>query len=64
MRSARIASLIAPSSTVLDDSIGCAQWFAARGKGSLIISTDCDDPLYCSPARVIISNFNKIYALS
>ena len=36
------------------DSIGCAQWFAARGQGYLISSPNEKDPLfYESPARVI-----------
>ena len=48
MRNARIATLINPASTVLDDSIGCAQWFAARGNGNLIGSNE----KYISPARV------------
>uniref|UniRef100_A0A0N5AJR9 Asparagine synthetase domain-containing protein n=1 Tax=Syphacia muris TaxID=451379 RepID=A0A0N5AJR9_9BILA len=34
-RSKYIAALIAPSCSVLDDSIGCVQWFAARGEGLL-----------------------------
>jgi len=34
-RIAHIAQLILPLTTVLDDSIGCALWFAARGKGLL-----------------------------
>ncbi|VDD90232.1 unnamed protein product [Enterobius vermicularis] len=32
-RSESIAFLIAPSCSVLDDSIGCVQWFAAKGEG-------------------------------
>ena len=31
----RISKLIYPLRTILDDSIGCATWFAARGKGNL-----------------------------
>lgn len=49
MRSIRIAALVHPASTVLDDSIGCAQWFAARGEGHLL---EADDKKYTSPARV------------
>ena len=32
-REKRISRLVYPLSTVLDDSIGCAMWFAARGEG-------------------------------
>uniref|UniRef100_A0AC35GII6 Asparagine synthetase domain-containing protein n=1 Tax=Panagrolaimus sp. PS1159 TaxID=55785 RepID=A0AC35GII6_9BILA len=32
-RSSIIASVVAPGSTVLDDSIGCVVWFASRAKG-------------------------------
>jgi len=38
--------LILPLTTVLDDSIGCALWFAARGKGLL------DGMPYTTTARV------------
>lgn len=31
-----IASAVAPSCSVLDDSIGCVLWFAARGEGFLL----------------------------
>lgn len=30
-----ISSAVAPACSVLDDSIGCVQWFAARGEGLL-----------------------------
>lgn len=41
-----------PSNTVLDDSIGCAIWFAARGEG-VIRPRDEEEPVpYTSPARV------------
>lgn len=50
MRKSKIAALIHPASTVLDDSIGCAQWFAARGQGIL---TGCPNrEKYVSSARV------------
>ena len=52
LRCRRIASLILPSTTVLDDSIGCAQWFAARGRGQLVQPDGRLRP-YTSPARVI-----------
>ncbi|EFX74444.1 hypothetical protein DAPPUDRAFT_57150, partial [Daphnia pulex] len=52
MRKSRIATLIHPASTVLDDSIGCAQWFATRGRGVL---TGCsNNEEYVSPARVVL----------
>ncbi|KAI8786989.1 asparagine synthetase domain-containing protein 1-like isoform X1 [Biomphalaria glabrata] len=35
MRQSRISSLIYPLQTVLDDSIGCAVWFASQGVGVL-----------------------------
>jgi len=35
MRRKRISTLIYPLNTVLDDSLGCALWFASRGKGCL-----------------------------
>lgn len=41
-----ITHLIHPLKSVLDDSIGCALWFAARGRGTL------DGVAYTSPARV------------
>ena len=51
MRASNIASLICPASTVLDDSIGCAQWFAARGEGYITNELN-EDHYYSSPARV------------
>jgi len=44
-RQKRVKSLLFPLQTVLDDSIGCAVWFAARGRGS------CG---YASPCRVLL----------
>ncbi|GFS25505.1 asparagine synthetase domain-containing protein 1 [Elysia marginata] len=35
VRQSHISRLIYPLRTVLDDSIGCAVWFAARGKGTV-----------------------------
>lgn len=35
-RRERVRHLVHPLETVLDDSIGCAVWFAARGAGSLV----------------------------
>lgn len=38
-----IARLVAPSFSVLDDSIACVLWFAARGEGTLYDETSgCD----------------------
>ena len=51
----RIRHLLKPLDTVLDDSIGCAIWFAAEGQGHIRTYDDDDDdtPLsYSSPARV------------
>ncbi|RWS26811.1 asparagine synthetase domain-containing protein 1-like protein [Leptotrombidium deliense] len=47
-RDSRIKYLIHPLNTVLDDSIGCALWFAARGKGLL------NEHRYTSPARIVL----------
>ena len=44
-REGRIKHLLHPAETVLDDSIGCALWFAARGVGG---------DGYASPARVVL----------
>ncbi|CAH1388564.1 unnamed protein product [Nezara viridula] len=45
-RHKHIINLIYPLSSILDDSLGCAIWFAARGKGLL------NEKLYTSPTRV------------
>lgn len=47
-RSKVIKKLVFPLETVIDDSIGCSIWFAARGKGLL------ERNLYETPARVLI----------
>lgn len=49
-RESRIKDLLYPLETVLDDSIGCAVWFATRANGRLYT----DDSVYCSPARVVL----------
>ena len=49
-RWARVRHLISPLRTVLDDSIGCAVWFAARGAGAL--AGDGGGRRYRSQARV------------
>lgn len=45
-----VSQLIYPLCTVLDDSIGCALWFGARGKGTL--HGQKQQTLYLSQARV------------
>lgn len=45
------AGLIYPLDTVLDDSIGCAIWFASRGEG--FISNQGELKAYKSPAKVL-----------
>ncbi|XP_033122656.1 asparagine synthetase domain-containing protein 1-like [Anneissia japonica] len=41
MRSSRVSDLVYPHNTVLDDSIGCAIWFAARGKDKHSYTSQC-----------------------
>ncbi|XP_071777775.2 asparagine synthetase domain-containing protein 1 [Centroberyx gerrardi] len=53
MRQERICHLVHPLETVLDDSIGCAVWFAARGAG--FITEDDDQKLFTSSAKVILT---------
>ncbi|KAM4608461.1 asparagine synthetase domain-containing protein 1 [Polymixia lowei] len=53
MRRERICHLVQPLDTVLDDSIGCAVWFAARGTG--FITEDNDHKLFTSSAKVILT---------
>lgn len=53
-RDAHIKYLVKPLETVLDDSIACAIWFAARGKGKLQCSSPSDSLFYSSPARVVL----------
>ncbi|BES98551.1 asparagine synthetase [Nesidiocoris tenuis] len=43
-----IADLIHPLASVLDESLGCALWFASRGCG--LLGSDA----YCSPARIVL----------
>ena len=44
-----ITDLVYPHNTVIDDSIGCALWFAARGVGL------CADRAMFSTARLLFS---------
>ena len=50
-RSEQIRFLIFPCQTVLDDSVGCALWFASRGAGVLHA---CDDRPYKSTATILL----------
>ncbi|KAL3056782.1 hypothetical protein OYC64_019294 [Pagothenia borchgrevinki] len=52
-RQERISHLVHPLDTVLDDSIGCAVWFAARGAG--FITGDGDQKPFTSSAKVILT---------
>ncbi|XP_076380488.1 asparagine synthetase domain-containing protein 1 isoform X4 [Megalopta genalis] len=49
-RSSRICHLLYPLCTVLDESLGCAVWFASRAIGTLSTSS-C---IYESPCRVLL----------
>lgn len=51
MRGEHVCHLVSPLETVLDDSIGCAVWFAARGSG--FIMEDGDQKPFTSSAKVI-----------
>ncbi|NXR08065.1 ASND1 protein, partial [Semnornis frantzii] len=53
MRQECIHHLIYPLDTVLDDSIGCAIWFASRGEG--FVSNQGELKPYKSPAKVVLS---------
>ncbi|XP_040005111.1 asparagine synthetase domain-containing protein 1 [Xiphias gladius] len=53
MRQGRICHLVHPLDTVLDDSIGCAVWFAARGTG--FVMEDNDRRPFTSSAKVILT---------
>lgn len=51
MRGERISQLVHPLETVLDDSIGCAVWFAARGEG-VVVGGDGERRPFTSSAKV------------
>ncbi|NXA07667.1 ASND1 protein, partial [Sapayoa aenigma] len=53
MRKQCINHLIYPLDTVLDDSIGCAIWFASRGEG--FINNQGELKPYKSPAKVVLT---------
>ncbi len=47
-----MSQLIYPLCTVLDDSIGCALWFGARGRG--LLYGDVHQACYVSQAKVSV----------
>ncbi|KAM4626114.1 asparagine synthetase domain-containing protein 1 [Discoglossus pictus] len=53
MRQRRICQLVQPLDTVLDDSIGCAVWFASRGEGML--TRNGEPKSYTSTAKVVLT---------
>lgn len=53
LRRTQICHLIQPLDTVLDDSIGCAVWFASRGIGWLVNQDEAES--YQSSAKVILT---------
>ncbi|XP_072301297.1 asparagine synthetase domain-containing protein 1 [Eucyclogobius newberryi] len=53
MRRERICHLVFPLETVLDDSIGCAVWFAARGRGS--VRESGDETAFTSEAKIVLT---------
>ncbi|XP_066433201.1 asparagine synthetase domain-containing protein 1 [Eleutherodactylus coqui] len=53
MRRQRIRQLVQPLTTVLDDSIGCAVWFAARGVG--LVKCDGEMKPYASRSKVVLT---------
>ncbi|XP_061774484.1 asparagine synthetase domain-containing protein 1 isoform X1 [Nerophis ophidion] len=52
-RHGRVCQLVHPLDTVLDDSIGCAVWFAARGTG--FITEDNNQRIFTSSAKVVLT---------
>ncbi|XP_077946276.1 asparagine synthetase domain-containing protein 1 [Gasterosteus aculeatus] len=53
IRQERICHLVHPLDTVLDDSIGCAVWFAARGRGFVV--EDGERRPFTSSAKVVLT---------
>ncbi|XP_030643044.1 asparagine synthetase domain-containing protein 1 [Chanos chanos] len=53
MRQERIRDLVYPLDTVLDDSIGCAVWFAARGCG--LVKQGTEEREHSSTAKVVLT---------
>lgn len=60
-RESRITNLVSPLQTVLDDSIGCAIWFAARGMGTKFVynnerkELELNDEKYTSKVKVLLT---------
>ena len=64
LRTERVADLAFPNETVLDDSIACAVWFAARGVGLATDDQDgggdatddrrCEEEVYRSAAKILL----------
>ncbi|XP_033842661.1 asparagine synthetase domain-containing protein 1 [Periophthalmus magnuspinnatus] len=52
-RRERISHLVYPLDTVLDDSIGCAVWFAARGRG--VIRDGSEERPFTSEAKIVLT---------
>lgn len=48
-RASRISDLLHPLCTILDESLGCAMWFASRARGVLYPT----DEMYESPCRIL-----------
>ncbi|MBN3276717.1 ASND1 protein, partial [Polyodon spathula] len=53
MRQKTISHLVYPLETVLDDSIGCAVWFASRGAGTALLNNEMKG--YTSTAKVVLT---------
>uniref|UniRef100_A0A8C6RVS4 Asparagine synthetase domain-containing protein 1 n=1 Tax=Nannospalax galili TaxID=1026970 RepID=A0A8C6RVS4_NANGA len=53
IRRTQIRHLVQPLGTVLDDSIGCAVWFASRGIGCVVTQDEAQS--YQSSAKVILT---------
>ncbi|XP_063070044.1 asparagine synthetase domain-containing protein 1 [Engraulis encrasicolus] len=55
-RQERISHLVHPLDTVLDDSIGCAVWFASRGVGAMATADGCPEQKpHTSTAKVVLT---------
>ena len=54
-----IRKLIYPSNSVLDDSTGCAFFFASRGRGYLVDDKTGEHIPYSSPARVLLNGLGS-----
>lgn len=62
MRQKRICHLVHPLDTVLDDSLGCALWFAARGRG--LVNDGIGQERYTSEAKVVLTGIGADEQLS